>query len=1737
MKRILSLMLCFVMVMSTLIVVPATAAGQHNLIVSADKTEAAPGDTINFTISLDSASMMGSLQMVLDIPTGLTYVAGSGKLADGIKTTLGYDSLDWTEISLMVNGFGSAADYESDSETVLATFQCTVDDGFSGTAEVGLTSLEFCSCQDFEDYTHLYNLVPATINVGGAGGSDSTEVELNKYDLAVVADKTEVVAGDTVNFTIMFGPVDTLGSLQMILDIPAGLTYVANSGKLADGLKEKLGYDSLDWTEVSLMVNGFGSAADYESATNTTIATFQCTVDDTFSGSAEVGLTNLEFCSCQDFEDYTHLFTLKPATLQGPQPSTYTLTFVTDGSEVAPVEDIEPGTVIDLAGYTTAKDGYQFLGWYADAAYETPVTSVTVDADTSVYAKFVKEYKLTYYVDDAVNEEVIGTEGQVITLKAVPAKSGYDVLGWFIDNAGEAVEEITLNSDVNVYAQYEYIPVQYTLTFTVDGEEYGTFKLGENRTIALADIVDEVPNPTKAGYRFDGWSIDGAIVDEVYGDGDKTLVAEFVKQYTLTFTAEGIETTTEVFDVDTPVDLTNYTVDKDNYIFTGWTLDGAPVTSVTMDADKEVVAAFVEAAAIVGGVKYETFETALANITDGSEMTLLKDVNVDSIIAINNDLVLDLNTHTITGTANKTIEVYADLTIKNGSVINTKAAGRAVDTRKAVALTIESAEIKTTGSGNTQALTVGGAENDTIVEIKDSTVKTGVSGYAIIAFVESDIIVKNSDLSGYAALYYKAGSANSTATVDADSSLFANGHAGETFGAVVFEDNDIQVTIDAPITMEDVEGADSAAVLFKNNSESTIALNGDVNGQVIAVPEAGYSKGAVVTTTNAEVAEAIEAEGFLVNDPVDGVYGVAGVARTITFVTSDGIAVDPITTVDGSVINFTGYNLEREGYTFAGWYAEETRETPVISLTLTEDVTLYAKFTTTLKFDTKGGDPIADVIWIKDAVADLSHYTPTRTNYDFAGWYADTYYTTPADAMLTMDVHKTVYAKWDAQAGLGETSVPYMIEAIAQVNPDNGEKVFNAGETIYVDYIISSTEIDTLGSFQFNIDYDDTLLDFVAIEGALTSADGVLYTDLSRGRVSFDVDGGKAALDITGGKKVVTAVFTAKSDVEGDAIVGFDENKLYEVTPMGYDKNRADINLVEDTVTIKNIIVTFQSGDNAAFVPTDDDIATKVNYNVAGFIEVGFDVPADKLEAADDFRLCADTTTEPLWLYEETGDLYTSYEVTQIQFTENATFIAQVVATGDITVVAGENGTVEGKTTFTVDAGTVLTDEVLLGYVTPVANPGYVFDKFDPTDAVVAGDLTITVLFQDAEYTIINNINPSIAGVDITAGIVTDPDVIRHGTDVVFTVTPVDEDANHIVEVGYTVDGVQVALTPDADGNYTIPGDAITGDVGIYALTEDTHLVTFVAGDNGSVAADAVYYVNDGEALTTDDIDDAKTKITPDPGYKFIGFAIDGLMVTEAELTTNAIYAALTVEVIFDDETYTLTREDGTTTVEVTHGDDYTFVPELPGKIITNITGEYSDGTPVDVTKNDDGSYTIDGDDIIDDITLNAEYVDGTIRFILNRQYRAIRGNTTLDIERKIAVLEVAQLPAGKKYAINDGDFHWSERYNAYVHVVPGLTEYDETTAAMIVSQLVELDDAAGEAYDVEYLGDMNQDGYITVNDAMIITDMLHQKRLVPTSEKQVLMADVVGSVVAGEERVTTADVDEVRMDAEAAND
>ena len=224
-KRITSLLLCFVMVFTMLATaVPALAAPDDacTFTVKADKTSANPGETITFTIYMEQVGVILGLEGTLKIPSGLTYVAGSGKTADGIKTTLGWDAFDWTEESLFLNGYGSE-NYTDTSEIALMTFQCTVDSD-AVAKDYSVTFDEALAANEAGDPKEV-TVVPATVNVTAAP-KPATGITLNKNELTLTAGNSDTSLTATVT------PSDSTDTVVWSTNKPSVATVDSATGKV-----------------------------------------------------------------------------------------------------------------------------------------------------------------------------------------------------------------------------------------------------------------------------------------------------------------------------------------------------------------------------------------------------------------------------------------------------------------------------------------------------------------------------------------------------------------------------------------------------------------------------------------------------------------------------------------------------------------------------------------------------------------------------------------------------------------------------------------------------------------------------------------------------------------------------------------------------------------------------------------------------------------------------------------------------------------------------------------------------------------------------------------------------------------------------------------------------------------------------------------------------------------------------------------------------------------------------------------------------------------------------------------------------------------------------------------------------------------------------------------------------------------------------------------------------------------
>ncbi len=169
-------------------------------------------------------------------------------------------------------------------------------------------------------------------------------------------------------------------------------------------------------------------------------------------------------------EDVTVIYQ-QPSSPGGGGITTYKLTFETNEGSLITSLIKNKGTVIDLSEYKTVKDGYTFAGWYSDKELTQPIEKVTLNANTTVYAKWVEKdttkVTLNFVGNGGLSVTPVTTnKGTVVDLDDyITLREGYTFEGWYIDESLTIpVDTHTLNADTTVYAKWNKTPIPSQLT-------------------------------------------------------------------------------------------------------------------------------------------------------------------------------------------------------------------------------------------------------------------------------------------------------------------------------------------------------------------------------------------------------------------------------------------------------------------------------------------------------------------------------------------------------------------------------------------------------------------------------------------------------------------------------------------------------------------------------------------------------------------------------------------------------------------------------------------------------------------------------------------------------------------------------------------------------------------------------------------------------------------------------------------------------------------------------------------------------------------------------------------------------------------------------------------------------------------------------------------------------------------------------------------------------------------------
>ena len=270
----------------------------------------------------------------------------------------------------------------------------------------------------------------------------------------------------------------------------------------------------------------------------------------------------------------------------------YVLTYDKNADDATGTMDIQTvavdaankGVVVADCGFT--RPGYRFIKWRkgTTSTYYVPNGSNTIElnADITLYAQWEKEYTVTYNANGGTTtceDNNIYIKGEQVTVcNEVPTKTGYTFLGWSDgNNTYTAGGTFTMPaSDVTLTAQWTIN--QYTVTWNPNGGNWAGSTENIVHTYDYGATIIKPADPTREGYRFDGWD---AEIAAIMGTDNLTYTAQWTRVYKITWYENGVPSYTYVPSDNPVVTWEDDIADCGTKKFYGWTADNTFVSHAT----------------------------------------------------------------------------------------------------------------------------------------------------------------------------------------------------------------------------------------------------------------------------------------------------------------------------------------------------------------------------------------------------------------------------------------------------------------------------------------------------------------------------------------------------------------------------------------------------------------------------------------------------------------------------------------------------------------------------------------------------------------------------------------------------------------------------------------------------------------------------------------------------------------------------------------------------------------------------------------------------------------------------------------------------------------------------------------------------------------------------------------------------------------------------------------------------
>lgn len=245
-------------------------------------------------------------------------------------------------------------------------------------------------------------------------------------------------------------------------------------------------------------------------------------------------------------EENVQLYSGRKQVFQFAPVTIHQVTFDSQGgSQIDPIFVAHDNIISDLVD-SPVRQGYNFLGWYKDAAgaeiwdFETD----RVVSDITLYAQWsVSQVSVTFDSQggSAVDDQIVDIGSTVTRPSPDPEYPGHRFREWTSDIAGDAAWDF----DADVVTENIVLYAQWDRVFVVMFSNYGGIPAPESQYVVEGGLVSEPDPMEKEGFVFNAWyaqwDFSGAAWDfsSATVTDNMILYARWDAVYTVTFDTNG----------------------------------------------------------------------------------------------------------------------------------------------------------------------------------------------------------------------------------------------------------------------------------------------------------------------------------------------------------------------------------------------------------------------------------------------------------------------------------------------------------------------------------------------------------------------------------------------------------------------------------------------------------------------------------------------------------------------------------------------------------------------------------------------------------------------------------------------------------------------------------------------------------------------------------------------------------------------------------------------------------------------------------------------------------------------------------------------------------------------------------------------------------------------------------------------------------------------------------------------